>query len=203
VVGGGPAGLECARRLAERGHRVELHEAGDRLGGMLRVAEAHDADLLGLADWLAAAAVDAGVEVHLRSRVAAAVEADVVVWAAGVAWPDLRLPDGDDAVAVLGAGGPAVAIARTAARSGRSTTLVADGAVLAPELGLPGRFRAVHDARAEGVREGPVPDGAVVVDARRGTPGPAPPGAIVIGDAAGTEGLAAALRAAADVAAMI
>jgi 2,4-dienoyl-CoA reductase (NADPH2) len=36
VVGGGPAGLECARVLAERGHRVELAECTSALGGALR-----------------------------------------------------------------------------------------------------------------------------------------------------------------------
>jgi mycofactocin system FadH/OYE family oxidoreductase 1 len=38
VVGGGPAGLEAARVLAERGHRVRLAERGPALGGMLAIA---------------------------------------------------------------------------------------------------------------------------------------------------------------------
>lgn len=37
VVGGGPAGLEAARRAAERGHAVTLVEAAQALGGMLAV----------------------------------------------------------------------------------------------------------------------------------------------------------------------
>jgi mycofactocin system FadH/OYE family oxidoreductase 1 len=40
VVGGGPAGLEAARVLAERGHRVRLAERGPALGGMLTAAAA-------------------------------------------------------------------------------------------------------------------------------------------------------------------
>jgi mycofactocin system FadH/OYE family oxidoreductase 1 len=38
VVGGGPAGMEAARVLAERGHRVRLAERGRTLGGMLATA---------------------------------------------------------------------------------------------------------------------------------------------------------------------
>lgn len=38
VVGGGPAGLEAARILALRGHRVELAERDERLGGAVRLA---------------------------------------------------------------------------------------------------------------------------------------------------------------------
>jgi 2,4-dienoyl-CoA reductase (NADPH2) len=38
VVGGGPAGLEAARVLAQRGHRVTLWEAEPELGGQLRLA---------------------------------------------------------------------------------------------------------------------------------------------------------------------
>ena len=38
VVGGGPAGLECARVLAERGHRVEVAERSASAGGALRSA---------------------------------------------------------------------------------------------------------------------------------------------------------------------
>ncbi|MCJ8499719.1 FAD-dependent oxidoreductase [Desulfatitalea alkaliphila] len=35
IVGGGPAGLTAAQDLAEAGYAVHLHEAGDRLGGMM------------------------------------------------------------------------------------------------------------------------------------------------------------------------
>ncbi|WP_051170917.1 FAD-dependent oxidoreductase [Spongiibacter marinus] len=38
VVGGGPAGMEAARVLADRGHQVMLWEKEDQLGGTLRVA---------------------------------------------------------------------------------------------------------------------------------------------------------------------
>ncbi|GAA1981283.1 NADPH-dependent 2,4-dienoyl-CoA reductase [Terrabacter lapilli] len=38
VVGAGPAGLAAATALAERGHRVELFEAGDDLGGQFALA---------------------------------------------------------------------------------------------------------------------------------------------------------------------
>lgn len=38
VVGGGPAGMEAARRCAERGHDVVLYERSDRLGGTISLA---------------------------------------------------------------------------------------------------------------------------------------------------------------------
>ena len=36
IVGGGPAGLECARALGQRGYPVTLAEAGEALGGRVR-----------------------------------------------------------------------------------------------------------------------------------------------------------------------
>ncbi len=38
VIGGGVAGMECAMRAAERGHRVSLFEKSDRLGGQANMA---------------------------------------------------------------------------------------------------------------------------------------------------------------------
>jgi 2,4-dienoyl-CoA reductase (NADPH2) len=38
VIGGGPAGMEAARTLAQRGHRVTLYEKSHRLGGQLNLA---------------------------------------------------------------------------------------------------------------------------------------------------------------------
>ncbi len=38
VIGGGPAGMECAYRAAKRGHSLVLREKADRLGGQLRLA---------------------------------------------------------------------------------------------------------------------------------------------------------------------
>lgn len=53
VVGGGPAGLEAARVLAERGHRVVLFEAADTPGGQVRLAARNPRrrDLIGIVDW--------------------------------------------------------------------------------------------------------------------------------------------------------
>jgi 2,4-dienoyl-CoA reductase-like NADH-dependent reductase (Old Yellow Enzyme family)/thioredoxin reductase len=53
VVGGGPAGLEAARTLAERGHTVVLFEKAAQLGGLLRQAATSPmkADLKRYLDW--------------------------------------------------------------------------------------------------------------------------------------------------------
>jgi 2,4-dienoyl-CoA reductase-like NADH-dependent reductase (Old Yellow Enzyme family)/thioredoxin reductase len=40
VLGGGPGGLEAARIVAVRGHRVQLYEKDKELGGQLRIASA-------------------------------------------------------------------------------------------------------------------------------------------------------------------
>ncbi len=47
VVGGGPAGLECALQLANRGYRVNLAEAGDALGGRI----AFESELPGMSSY--------------------------------------------------------------------------------------------------------------------------------------------------------
>jgi hypothetical protein len=178
---------------------------------MLRKAEAADPDLMGLRAWLIAAAEDAGVTVHLRSPVAASPECDVLVWAVGTPWPDVDqldgwlLEDGDvpsSPVTVRGSSKAALSIAVRARTDRADVSLDTDDAVLAPELGLPGRFRLVHDLRAAGVTIGPSTDPATVIHVRRAAPiaPPSHPTVHVIGDAAGTTGIAAALRAAADLA---
>ena len=48
VVGAGPAGLEAARALGQRGYQVYLAEAGEELGGRV----AREARLPGLAEWI-------------------------------------------------------------------------------------------------------------------------------------------------------
>ncbi|MFL6205560.1 MAG: FAD-dependent oxidoreductase [Acidimicrobiales bacterium] len=220
VAGGGPAGLECARRLAQRGHHVELHEASDDLGGMLRVAEAADVDLGGLRDWLVAAAADAGVVTHLRSAITTPPpDADVLVWAVGSPWPGDGASLGVDGLApwllhgaaappspveVRGSSKAALSIAMRARLDGADVTLVQDDPVLAPELGLPGRFRMVADLRGLGVAtvDEPRLPSASTIRVGRGTASPPPPHpeVHVIGDAAGVGGLASAFRSAADLA---
>ena len=96
VVGGGPAGLEAARVLAARGHKVTLFEAADELGGQVRLAAAvkRRREMLGITEWLAAECAHYGAEI--RTNVLAE-EADVLDLD-----PDLVIVGRTDAAKVLG-----------------------------------------------------------------------------------------------------
>ncbi|MGO1974941.1 MAG: FAD-dependent oxidoreductase [Propionibacteriaceae bacterium] len=64
IIGAGPAGLEAARVLAERGHHVLVLEASDAPGGQIRLAAsaARRRDLLGIVDWRVSEAERAGAK---------------------------------------------------------------------------------------------------------------------------------------------
>lgn len=66
VVGGGPAGLEAARVLGERGHEVVLMEATRELGGQFRLAARASwrKDTVGIIDWRIGELDKLGVEVR-------------------------------------------------------------------------------------------------------------------------------------------
>ncbi len=89
VIGGGPAGLEAARILAERGHSVALHEASDRLGGQVNIAvrSPRRRDLQGIIDWRIQELTRLGVSVHVNSFIEAhdvmSLDNDVVILATG------------------------------------------------------------------------------------------------------------------------
>jgi len=68
VVGGGPGGMEAARRLAALGHKVTLIEKSDRLGGTLRFASLAYAANERLLNWLRAEVAEAGVTVRLGTE---------------------------------------------------------------------------------------------------------------------------------------
>ncbi|MGY8995320.1 MAG: FAD-dependent oxidoreductase, partial [Alphaproteobacteria bacterium] len=93
VIGGGPAGLECARAAGQRGYRVTLAEATTALGGRIN----REPTLPGLStwtrvrDWRVGRLHDlANVEIYLDSPLGAddvaELEADHVICATGADW---------------------------------------------------------------------------------------------------------------------
>lgn len=101
VVGGGPAGLEAARVLGERGHDVVLFEAGAKVGGQVRTAALAGwrRDLIAIVDWRESELEKLGVEV--RTNVFAetsdimAEKPDVVIMATG-GLPDTTVLEGGE-----------------------------------------------------------------------------------------------------------
>jgi 2,4-dienoyl-CoA reductase (NADPH2) len=95
VVGGGPAGMEAARVLALRGHKVTLYESQRDLGGTARIAALPYAANGKLVDWLVDAIGRLPIDVRLGNAVTAeklaAEKPDHVIVATGAlrSAPDL------------------------------------------------------------------------------------------------------------------
>lgn len=153
VVGGGPAGLKAAAVAAERGHRVTLYEAADRVGGQVLLAQ----ELPGRSEFggavpnLLREADRAGVRVITRTRVDRALverdAPDVVVIATGArprrpeidvtgeplildAWQVLSgatVPAGHVVVADWRCDWIGLGLAERLARQGHRVTLAVDG----------------------------------------------------------------------------
>ena len=69
VIGGGPAGMRAALTAAERGHKVCLYEAAERLGGQLFLAAAPPGrrEFAVLAEDLARQVMSSAIELHLNT----------------------------------------------------------------------------------------------------------------------------------------
>ncbi|MBI2494160.1 MAG: FAD-dependent oxidoreductase, partial [Candidatus Rokubacteria bacterium] len=172
IVGAGPAGLECARVAALRGHAVTLLERAPAPGGQLLLSRAVPgrAELAGLVTYLAGAVARAGAE--LRLGVEADPELilrerpDAVVLATGARpgipgipgildspavdpFEILRRPvAGLRRALVLGGGVLGVGVAHALAERGVEVHLVEAGEELAGELGLRPRWQYVANLKA-------------------------------------------------------
>jgi 2,4-dienoyl-CoA reductase (NADPH2) len=177
VAGGGAGGLEAARLLAAAGHRVTLWEASDSLGGVLRHAGCADDVLDRYLGWLVRQVEHADVDIQVGRLVdpdsAAALAPDEIVVATGAVWTRPRVPGADEDhvlrvpdleewflglhetmvghhVVVIGGGKAGLSIGDLCLRRGHEVTVVESSSVFGTELGLPGRFRLVHDLEAAG-----------------------------------------------------
>ena len=102
IIGGGIGGMEVAIQAAARGHRVDLYEKTDRLGGVFNAAAAmsfkeKDKALL---DWYRRMLERSGAAVHLHTEITDAdrLDADVLVIATGAHARTLKIPGAERAV---------------------------------------------------------------------------------------------------------
>jgi 2,4-dienoyl-CoA reductase-like NADH-dependent reductase (Old Yellow Enzyme family) len=166
VVGGGPAGMEAARLLATRKHRVTLIERGTQLGGRLRLAakapvfqyvDTNERSILKFVDFLARELTRTGVDVRLGAAGTASeierLKPDVVLLAAGASY---RFPFNLLVPAVLGSplrGSPRLKtfLQRPGVKQWFYTTIRKADARLAAELGALGiETRRIGDCRVPG-----------------------------------------------------
>jgi 2,4-dienoyl-CoA reductase (NADPH2) len=163
VVGAGPAGLEAARILAERGHAVVVLERDAEVGGQMLLSRRLPGreEFSGHLPWLAGAATRAGVELRLGVEASAnlvlAEHPDVVIVATGSApglpaipglldspvvdaYDILRRPHAvSGRVLVIGGDIRGVGVARLLAANGAAVVLVEPGRELVTDIGVRSR----------------------------------------------------------------
>ena len=104
VIGAGPAGLEAARVLAERGHSVDVLEATSQAGGQvnLLVRNSRRKEMIGIVDWRLSELERLGVAIHYDIYAGAddvlAFEPDLVVVATGGIAQSPELDAGEELV---------------------------------------------------------------------------------------------------------
>jgi 2,4-dienoyl-CoA reductase-like NADH-dependent reductase (Old Yellow Enzyme family) len=147
VIGAGPAGLECAAALAERGHHVVLVDRRAELGGFLipLARASQQADIGKYLDYMRARVAEAAIELRLNAEADIALVRDIapdaIVVATGAAFAGKIVGAIDAAQAfadpsLLGravaiAGGlddhlPPLILADFIARTGREVTLLSE-----------------------------------------------------------------------------
>ncbi len=99
VIGGGPGGMEAARRLDAAGNEVTLIEKSDRLGGTLRFASLAYEPNQRLLNWLRDQIKNSGVEVLLKTEatpeLVKSLKPDAVYVATGAVRDMPPIPGGD------------------------------------------------------------------------------------------------------------
>lgn len=149
VIGGGPAGLEAARTLSSRGHKVTLLERSGELGGLFRLAGAAEIkrDLRRYLDWSVNSVLnDSNICVKMNADATRDIVAEEkpdaifvavgsrpilpsftatgtnkVIWAGDAEADTSRI--GDDVI-VAGAGFTGMELALTLAREGKSVRML-------------------------------------------------------------------------------
>ncbi len=106
VIGGGPGGMESARRMDALGHEVVLLEKGDKLGGTLRFASLAYPANERLLDWLQRQIKASKVDVRLKTEATVdairALNPDEVIVATGARRSMPPIPGSDQAHVLSG-----------------------------------------------------------------------------------------------------
>jgi len=170
--------MEAARLASLRGHRVQLVEAGPRLGGRFRLAAATASPNRELLEWFEREMATREIEVRLESRLGveeiAEAGFDEVAIATGALWDRPQVPGADQGhvatvdqlgawleeeggdergrrYVLIGGDKAGLGLASVARGRGASVEVLESSEVFAAAVGLVGRWRYVHEAMEAGI----------------------------------------------------